>query len=209
MLRIIAGEFRSRLLRSPEDASVSRPYSGRVKESVFSLLRGWFEGAVVLDLFAGVGTVGLECVSRGAKRVYMVEANRDISRLLRENIADLKCEDRAVVIQADALSPAALASILPPVDLIFVDPPYPLVQTSTGPDRVRAQIQRCRSLMADRGFVVLRLPFDASHADLRIPGFDGPEQHAYSHGMFVMLYAPSTSSADFSGGDPPMMNGKS
>src|SRR5688572_12092346 len=51
MLKIIAGEFRSRPLVAPADESISRPYGSRVKESIFNLLRGWFEGATVLDLF--------------------------------------------------------------------------------------------------------------------------------------------------------------
>jgi 16S rRNA (guanine(966)-N(2))-methyltransferase RsmD len=194
MLKIIAGEFRSRLLHAPEDDSISRPYSGRVKESIFSVLRGWFENSVVLDLFAGVGTIGLECISRGARRAYMVEANRSIADLLRQNIAMLKCQDRSVVIQGDALSSSCLAAVEPPVDLVFIDPPYPLVQTATGPDRVLQQIQRCRALMGEKGFVVLRLPFDSSEHDLRIPGFNGPEHHPYSRGMHVMLYSPAPSS---------------
>src|SRR5262245_15938357 len=79
MLKIIAGEFRSRKLLTPDDGSVSRPYGARVKESIFNLLRGWFEGATVIDLFAGVGTMGLEAVSRGAARVFMVERDRHIA----------------------------------------------------------------------------------------------------------------------------------
>ena len=68
MIKIIGGEYRSRKLLTPENESVSRPYGSRVKESLFNLLRGWFEGATVIDLFAGVGTMGLECASRGAAR---------------------------------------------------------------------------------------------------------------------------------------------
>src|SRR5947207_15753430 len=86
MLKITAGEFRSRILLSPKDDASSRPYASRVKESVFNLLRGWFEGATVLDLFAGVGTVGLEAVSRGASNVFMMERNGEILRLLQQNI---------------------------------------------------------------------------------------------------------------------------
>lgn len=190
MLKIIAGEYRSRILQSPEDDSISRPYTGRVKETVFNLLRGWFEGSVVLDLFAGVGTMGLECISRGAARTYMVERNADVFRVLKGNIETLKCEDRAVAIHADALGPLALARVAGPVDLIFVDPPYEMMEKEDSRQRVLEQIARCRALMGDKGFVVLRSPVSAQQADLSIDEFVGPEQHQYGKEMNVLLYAP-------------------
>ena len=69
MPKIISGDFRTRILLTPEGEDRTRPMTARVKESVFAMLHGWFQGARVLDLFAGVGTVGLECVSRGASEV--------------------------------------------------------------------------------------------------------------------------------------------
>jgi 16S rRNA (guanine(966)-N(2))-methyltransferase RsmD len=191
MLKIIAGEYRSRVLASPEDARTSRPYSGRVKESVFNLLRGWFEeGATALDLFAGVGTMGLEAISRGASRVTLIERDRAIVRLLEQNIAALGCEDRATVVAADALSPAALLKAPSPVDVIFVDPPYELMQQPKSRKRVLEQVARCRSIMGEKGFIVLRSPVSSSEVDLHVEGFDGPEEHLYGHEMHVMLYAP-------------------
>jgi 16S rRNA (guanine966-N2)-methyltransferase len=189
MLKIIAGEYRSRRLLSPEDDALSRPYGARVKESVFNLLRGWFEGAHVLDLFAGVGTMGLEAVSRGATKAVLVERDRDIFELLKRNIETLGCDDRAQAVHADALSPAALDRAPMPVNLVFVDPPYSLMEEQKGRQRVLAQIERCRPRMADQGFVVLRSPVPAD-AEFTISGFDGPEEHRYGKDMNVLLYAP-------------------
>jgi len=190
MLKIIAGEFRSRVLLSPEDDRVSRPYSGRVKESVFNLLRGWFEGTRVLDLFAGVGTMGLEAVSRGAAQVVMVERDRAIFDLLRQNIERLGCEDRASAVLGDALSPAVLVRAPRPLDIAFVDPPYELMEQARTRAKVLEQIARLREAMADRGFVVLRSPLAAHDQDFAVPGFHGPEGHDYGRGMHVLLYAP-------------------
>jgi 16S rRNA (guanine966-N2)-methyltransferase len=194
MLRIIAGEFRSRSLLGPDDASVSRPYGSRVKESIFNLLRGWFEDATVIDLFAGVGTMGLEAVSRGAARVFMVERDRDVYNLLRQNIERLGCGDRATAVNADALGPLALQQAPRPADLIFVDPPYELMSDETSRRRVQEQVARCRALMCDKGFVILRGPVGPEDADLSITGFVGPEVHRYGGEMFVLLYAPALSS---------------
>ena len=95
MVRIIAGEFRSRQLMTITDDESTRPFLSRVKESVFSMFHEWFQDARVLDLFAGVGTVGLEAISRGASQVLMVERNMRTYRVLKQNIERLECGDRA------------------------------------------------------------------------------------------------------------------
>jgi 16S rRNA (guanine(966)-N(2))-methyltransferase RsmD len=194
MIKIIAGEFRSRQLRSPDDDSVSRPYSNRVKESLFNLLRGWFEDATVIDLFAGVGTVGLEAVSRGAKRVYMVERDRGIHDAMKQNIAMLKCEDRATAVLADVLSVTWMSRAPHPADVIFVDPPYELMEDERTRSLVLEMVAKTRTLMGERGFVVLRSPMGSDKADFRIAGFAGPEEHRYSTEMRVLLYSPAAQS---------------
>ncbi len=88
-MRIIAGEFRRRLLRTPEGYDKTRPLPDRVKESLFGLLRGHCEGARVLDCFAGSGAFGLEMISRGAAQVVMVERDRAVARILQANIDTL------------------------------------------------------------------------------------------------------------------------
>lgn len=190
MLRIIGGEFRSRLLQTPEGSAITRPWSGRAKEAVFNLLRGWCEGARVLDLFAGVGSIGLEAVSRGAVEVVMVERSREVLRLLEANIEALRCGDRARAVQADALGPAALAASPRPLDLLFVDPPYALMEDPRRRSSVFAQIARCREFLQERSFVVLRSPIDPAEQSHAIEGFEGPEVHKYGQEMYVLLYMP-------------------
>jgi 16S rRNA (guanine966-N2)-methyltransferase len=191
MLKILGGEHRSRILLSPPDETSSRPYANRVKESVFNILRGWCEGARVLDLFAGVGTVGLETISRGAARVVMVEKNREVFRLLQQNIEALRCGDRATALMAEALSPTALAAAPAPVDLLFVDPPYEQMETVRTRDRLLGFLAECRRVMNPKGFLVLRTPLDPRQTSHTIEGFDGPEVHEYGRGtMYVLFYQP-------------------
>lgn len=194
VLKIIAGEFRSRRLATPPDES-TRPMASRTKESIFNLLRGWFDDAIVLDLFAGVGTMGLEAISRGAAKAIMVERSRDIFRLLEQNIATLGCSDRTMAINADALSAEVLAVVPTPVDVLFIDPPYATMEEEAGRARVFEQVRRCRQLMGSKGFVVLRTPLDPATVSHRIEGFDGPEVHRYGPTMHVALYAPQAPSA--------------
>lgn len=198
MPKIISGEFRSRsLLNIPDDLS-TRPFLGRVKESVFGMLHEWFEGANVLDLFAGIGTVGLEAISRGANSVLMVERDPKVFSILQQNIEMFNCGDRAIAMQADALAQTCLLRAPRPIDLIFMDPPYRMMQEESSRLRILDQLHLCRSLMGDKGFVVLRSPVSHEDADCSIEGFEGPEIHQYQKSMWVFLYSPKINQASAS-----------
>lgn len=191
MLRIIAGEYKSRRLLSPPDEAVSRPYPERVKEAVFNMLREWFdEGGNVLDLFAGVGSMGLEAVSRGAQRVVMVEQSRPIFRLMEQNIATLGCGDRAKAVCGDGLSETAILRAPDPVDVVFIDPPYPMMLDEHSRRRVLGQMSRCRRIMAKPGLLILRSPHGPADLGLAVEGLVGPEARRYARDMWVLLYEP-------------------
>lgn len=166
-MRIIAGEFRHRKLISPPDATITRPIPDRVKEALFNLLRGWTEDAVVLDVFAGTGAIGLEAVSRGAKQCVFIEKDRRIADILQRNIDALGCTDRCDVFRADALGAALLTRAPRDVDLMFFDPPYPLVQNPESWDRVKLQFSRAMELMKEKSFAVLRTPWPFRHRILQ------------------------------------------
>ncbi len=185
----MGGEHRSRVLETPRGEDVTRPMTGRVKESIFNILRGWSEDAVVLDLFSGVGTMGLEAVSRGARHATLVERDRDVLECLERNIRALGVGDRAMAVQADALSPAVFARIPAPLTLVFVDPPYPLAEQASGKRRILEQCARCRSHMAPKGWLVLRLPYVLDESERALPGFDGPEVRTFGD-MHVHFYMP-------------------
>jgi len=165
-MRIIAGEFRRRVLLSPPDDKTTRPIPDRVKESVFSILRGHFEGARVFDGFAGTGAIGLEAVSRGASKCLLVEQDRAMARLLTQNVENLGAGDRCEVLTADALGPGALARAPRPLHLAFLDPPYPMTRDPLGRRRIMAQLAALVDLLDPEGFAVLRTPW---------PLFDQPE----------------------------------
>lgn len=208
MLRIIAGEFRSRPLAVPRGRDLTRPMGSRTREALFDLLRGWFEGATVIDLFAGVGTIGLEAASRGAAKVVCVERDRFIAGLLRRNIETLRCEDRVRVIEADALAEATLAALPRPVDLVFVDPPFAVARdeeegsnrderaSRRDAARFNAMLVRLRALFHERGFLAVRCPEPRRGASGVIAGFAGPEIHGYGDEQWIHLYAPTIDSRE-------------
>ena len=118
-MRVIGGEFRSRLLKSLPGLDV-RPTPDRLREALFNVLAPKIEGAVFADLYAGTGAVGIEALSRGAARAMFIEQNRDAVRVIRENLRSLGLEARADVRQGRVL---ALASVIR-ADIVFLDPPY-------------------------------------------------------------------------------------
>jgi len=122
-MRIIAGEWRRRLLRAPS-GNVTRPSADRTRETLFAMLTsrlGDFEGLTVADLFAGSGALGLEALSRGAASCVFVEQDAEALRALRANIAALRAQPQTTV---EPRSVMQLGPARQPYDLLLLDPPY-------------------------------------------------------------------------------------
>jgi 16S rRNA (guanine966-N2)-methyltransferase len=120
-MRVVAGELRGRRFEAPPGNDV-RPTTDKVREAVFNALGSLdvVRDAVVVDLFAGSGALGIEALSRGAAEAVFVERDRGVLRVLRDNLRTLGIADRARVVQGDALARAAGVS----ADLVLADPPY-------------------------------------------------------------------------------------
>jgi 16S rRNA (guanine966-N2)-methyltransferase len=123
-VRIVAGEWRGRRIKAPDDDRV-RPTADRVREAWMSILGQEIVGAKALDLFAGSGALGLEALSRGAAVVEFVEVSARSLRALRENIETLGAGAKAVVHRGDAVR-FATALKTGEFDVAFADPPYKL-----------------------------------------------------------------------------------
>jgi len=118
-MRIIAGEFRSRRLKTLDGMSL-RPTPDRLREALFNVLTPRIEGVTFLDAYAGSGAVGIEALSRGATHAIFIEKHFSAARVIRENLASLAIEDRATVVQKGVI--AALPRFQ--ADIYFLDPPY-------------------------------------------------------------------------------------
>ncbi len=124
-MRVIAGVYRGRSLKAPRGLT-TRPTTDRVKETLMNSLRsayGPFEGARVLDAFAGTGALGIECLSRGARVVHFYERDTKAYECLRANLAMLRISSEAArVFKADILAHPPTGTT--PYDLLLLDPPY-------------------------------------------------------------------------------------
>ncbi len=121
-MRVIAGSARSLPLKAPEGLE-TRPTADRIKETLFNMLQTDVPGCVFVDLFSGTGGIGIEALSRGARKAYFVENAARAAACIQQNLAFTKLQERAVLLKQDACS--ALGGIREEqVDIIFMDPPY-------------------------------------------------------------------------------------
>ncbi|GBD30602.1 Ribosomal RNA small subunit methyltransferase D [bacterium HR32] len=137
-MRVGAGEAKGKRLRSPRGHRV-RPTQDRVREAVFNALGSRVVDVEVLDLFAGVGTLGIEALSRGARRAVFVERDARAAELLRANVRAAGFADRAEVWRSDVLRAVRqLAERGDRFDLVLLDPPY---RSGWVPRALRAVVQ--------------------------------------------------------------------
>lgn len=123
-MRIISGTSKGRKLVTPRSQSL-RPTSDRVKESMFNILQDDIVGKVVLDLFAGTGNLGIEALSRGAKKTIFVEKGRQALRLIQRNLTQFGLESQSEILPKDAnRAIGILKQKGESFDLILMDPPY-------------------------------------------------------------------------------------
>ena len=120
-MRVITGKARGVQLKTP-DGMATRPTSDRVKEALFSIIQFEIPEATVLDLFGGTGQLGIEALSRGAKRAVFVDAGEPACRLIKENLKRTRLEADASVIRSDYM--AYLNRCKEKFQIIFLDPPY-------------------------------------------------------------------------------------
>ena len=120
-MRVITGRARGVQLKTP-DGMATRPTTDRVKEALFSIIHFEIPGAKVLDLFGGTGQLGIEALSRGAKRAVFVDAQENACKLIRENLNRTKMQQAGQVVRSDYLQ--YLDRCRERFDIILLDPPY-------------------------------------------------------------------------------------
>ena len=154
-MRIIAGEFRGRRLLPPE-GDTTRPITDRVKQSLFDILTPLIPDATVYDCFAGTGSMGLECLSRGAAFATFFEADRSAGKRLEKNIATLGVADRSTVVDRDLFKWFENSGEAKErAGIVFLDPPYRMVREE--PERLRAVVEAMRAKhLSPAGLIVFR-----------------------------------------------------
>lgn len=122
-MRVISGIARGTKIKSIDSMS-TRPTLDRVKEALFNILQNYIKNAIVLDLFAGSGALGIEALSRGAKRAYFCDINKEAIKIIKENLEKTRLIEKSVIYNEDYI--IAIKKIKEPLSIVFLDPPYKL-----------------------------------------------------------------------------------
>lgn len=150
-MRVIAGKFRSRVLKGPGKLRL-RPTSDRLRETLFNVLGPSLEDSLFVDLYAGTGAIGIEAISRGAREAVFIESHVATARLLQTNLATLGIRESSEVIVADAIRGLEkMAAKRRIADFIFLDPPYAEME-----EHLRVlEFLDASHLVAPRGIVIV------------------------------------------------------
>jgi 16S rRNA (guanine966-N2)-methyltransferase len=188
-VRIIAGEFRRRrLLANP--GLITRPITDRVKEILFERTQDLLVGRRIADIFSGTGSLGLEALSRGASSVVFLESDGKAFELLKQNVAALGVEDRALCWRTDALKssfhPKGVDAFLP-YDVVFFDPPYRMV-AALAPEKPmgKALVRLAREgVTSDSALLFFRA---AKHTTVECPSCWEPESTLSISSMEIHIF---------------------
>ena len=161
-MRIISGIKRGKKLKEPDNYDI-RPTTDMVKEAMFNIIQFDIEGRKVLDLFAGTGQLGLECLSRGAGEVTFVDQSREAIALVKQNIKS--CGFEARVVQSDSIAF---------LDLILIDPPY-----ATNLIDKALQIINSVDILTDSGIIMCESGREKPMPEMNMPYFKCKE---YNYG---------------------------
>lgn len=179
-MRVIAGTARSLPLKTPEGMD-TRPTTDRIKETLFNMLQVYIPDCVFVDLFSGSGGIGIEALSRGAKKAYFIENAPKAIACIEQNLAFTKFKDRAIVLKQDAC--AGLSGIFEKnVDVIFMDPPYNQEQER----RVLEQLAQMKFVTEDT-LIVVEASLDTDFSYLKELGYTIKKEKIYKTNKHMFL----------------------
>jgi 16S rRNA (guanine(966)-N(2))-methyltransferase RsmD len=179
-MRVIAGSARSIPLIAPK-GDKTRPTIDKHKETLFNCLTNSLYDCVFVDLYSGSGAIGIEALSRGAKKAYFVENNKEALACIRSNLAKTKLEDGAVVLSCD-VSKALRVDIKEKADIIFMDPPFAL----HAKDEILKIIKE-KDLLAEGGIVVVECEAAEDFTKIGESGFVITKEKNYKSCRHVFL----------------------
>jgi 16S rRNA (guanine966-N2)-methyltransferase len=159
MIRVVSGKYRGKKLKRVPGLQ-TRPIPHKLKESFFSVIHFDLPGIVMLDGFAGTGGIGIEALSRGAKRVVFVEQNYTAVKVIHHNLEKCGAQDQAEVIHKEFnRAVIRLAKEEKTFHMIFVDPPYKMLE-----ERDPLKVIYKRGILREGGLIALRKHFKTGYA---------------------------------------------
>ena len=176
-MRVITGKARGVSLKTPSGMA-TRPTSDRVKEALFSIIQFDIANASVLDLFGGTGQLGIEALSRGAKRAVFVDQRQDACDLIRENLRRTNLAENAKVVKSDYL--AYMQRCTEKFDIILLDPPYAEVFLENSLKMI-TEID----ILQSGGIIATERPTE-KELSFEFPGYNRSKDYKYGNTMITL-----------------------
>lgn len=179
-MRVIAGTARSLPLKTPKNMT-TRPTTDRIKETLFNILQPYIADCIFIDLFAGSGGIGIEALSRSARKSYFVEQDKDAAECILDNLKFTKFTDSAILLKQDVLS--ALYNIFEKeADIIFMDPPYGMEYEKKVLDALKNV-----KYVTDNTIIIIEADLHTDFSYLHDLGFEIFKQKKYKTNQHVFI----------------------
>lgn len=182
-MRVISGKARGTKLSSIDELT-TRPTLDRVKESLFNIIQNKIEDSIVLDLFAGSGAIGIECISRGANSVYFCEKSHIASKMIYQNLEKTKFLKESIVIEKDYKECLKILKEKDvSFDIIYIDPPY---RQDLAVDSVRRILSL--DLLKENGTIIIETDDEARELEeLKQIGLEASDLRKYGRVSLIFL----------------------
>ena len=184
-MRIISGSFKGKKILEPQDKK-TRPLKDLTKESIFNIIRHSnkfkinFANSYILDLFSGVGSFGIECLSRGVKKVIFIENYQGVIPLLKKNLFGLKTIQNYEIIEKNIYNENIFLKLNNKFDIIFLDPPYKDKNLENLLNKIKDQ-----NILNKNGIIVLHR--HKNETDFLPSSFQIIEQKVYGISKIIFL----------------------
>lgn len=179
-MRVIAGIAKSLPLKTPQGME-TRPTTDRIKETLFNIIQNYLADAVFLDLFSGSGGIGIEALSRGCRKCYFVDNDAKAVECIKSNVHFTKMEEKSVILKQDVFGSLNTFSF-PPVEVVFMDPPY-----HCGLEKKVLETLRDKAYISEETLIIVEAALDTRFDYLRDIGYEVLKEKRYKTNQHIFL----------------------
>lgn len=179
VMRVIAGSARSLRLKTVEGEG-TRPTTDRIKETLFNMINDRLYDCVFIDFFSGSGGIGIEALSRGARKAYFLEKEKNCCECIRDNLKFTRLDDRAMLLQGDCKS--LIGQISDKADIIFMDPPY-----NRDIEKEMLRLLKGSKIIDDDTLIIIEASIETSFDYVKSLGYNVIKEKEYKTNKHIFL----------------------
>lgn len=180
-MRVIAGKAKRLQLKTPKGLD-TRPTTDRIKETLFNMIQGELDEACFLDLFSGSGGIGIEALSRGAKKACFVEQSKTAAAIIKENLSFTHLEEQAELLNCTVVSALNILQGKERFHVVFMDPPY-----GRGLEREVLQNPLFYAILHDKALIIVEADLETQLPETELLGFRILKEKIYKTNKHIFL----------------------